>query len=153
MKKLTKIGASALAGSLVAVSAQAGELTASGTWELTYKSDDKANTGNPFGSKSTLVFSGSGDVDGLGTAAFYAATNDNNPAGFLSHNITLDMGDKPAGLLSSIAAKNDAVPKPSTSPDPLNDIADLLPKGLPVLALSSDLYVNSQVPLTPNSPA
>jgi outer membrane protein OmpU len=93
MKKLTKIGASALAGSLVAMSAQAGELGVSGTWELTYKSDDKANTGNPFGSKSTLVFSGSGDVDGLGTAAFYAATNDNNPAGFLSHNITLDMGD------------------------------------------------------------
>ena len=27
---------------------------------------------------------------------------------------------KPAGLLSLIAAKNDAVPKPSTSPDPLN---------------------------------
>ena len=51
---------------------------------------------------------------------------------------------KPAGLLSLIAAKNDAVPTPSTSPDPLN-IADLLPKGLPVLALSSDLYV-SQVP-------
>jgi outer membrane protein OmpU len=93
MKKLTKIGASALAGSLVAMSAQAGELGVSGTWELTYKSDDKANTGNPFGSKSAMVFSGSGDVDGLGTASFYAAINDNNPAGFLSHNITLDMGD------------------------------------------------------------
>ena len=93
MKKLTKIGASALAGSLVAMSAQAGELGVSGTWELTYKSDDKANTGNPFGSKSTLVFSGSGDVDGLGTAAFYAATNDNLGSTFLSHNITLDMGD------------------------------------------------------------
>ena len=45
MKKLTKIGVSALAGSLVAASAQAGELSASGTWELTYKSDDKAQTG------------------------------------------------------------------------------------------------------------
>ena len=93
MKKLTKIGASALAGSLVAVSAQAGELSASGTWELTYKSDDKANTGNPFGSKSAISFNGSGDVDGLGTASFFAAINDNNPAGFASHNILLDMGD------------------------------------------------------------
>ena len=93
MKKLTKIGASALAGSLVAVSAQAGELSASGTWELTYKSDDKANTGNPFGSKSAIMFSGSGDVDGLGTASFYASTNDNSPAGLLSHNVLLDMGD------------------------------------------------------------
>ena len=93
MNKLTKIGASALAGSLVTVSAFAGELGVSGIWELTYKSDDKTQTGNPFGSKSAMMFSGSGDVDGLGTATFYAAINDNNPAGYLSHMITLDMGD------------------------------------------------------------
>ena len=93
MKKLTKIGASALAGSLVAMSAQAGELGVSGIWEVTYKSDDKANSGNPFGSKSAIMFSGSGDVDGLGTASFYASTNDNSPAGLLSHNVLLDMGD------------------------------------------------------------
>ena len=93
MKKLTKIGVSALAGSLVAASASAGDLSVSGTWELTYKSDDKTQTGNPFGSKSAISFSGSGDVDGLGTASFYAQINDNNPAGFTSHQITLDMGD------------------------------------------------------------
>ena len=93
MKKLTKIGASALAGSLVAMSAQAGELGVSGIWELTYKSDDNANVGNPFGSKSALMFSGSGDVDGLGTASFYASTTDNVGSAFLSHSITLDMGD------------------------------------------------------------
>ena len=93
MKKLTKIGVSALAGSLVAVSAQAGDLSVSGIWELTYKSDDKANVGNPFGSKSAMTFSGSGDVDGVGTAAFFAVINDNNPVGYLSHEISLDMGD------------------------------------------------------------
>ena len=93
MKKLTKIGASALAGSLVAMSAQAGELGVSGVWEVTYKSDDKTNVGNPFGSKSHIVFSGSGDVDGMGTASFYAAQGDNNGSTFLSHNVTLDMGD------------------------------------------------------------
>jgi len=93
MKKLTKIGASALAGSLVAMSAQAGELGVSGVWEVTYKSDDKANVGNPFGSKSHLIFSGSGDVDGVGTASWYAATTDNVGSAFLSHSVTLDMGD------------------------------------------------------------
>jgi outer membrane protein OmpU len=93
MNKLTKIGASALAGSLVTVSAFAGELGVSGIWELTYKSDDKTQTGNPFGSKSAMMFSGSGDVDGLGTATFYAAMNDNSPVGYMSHMITLDMGD------------------------------------------------------------
>ena len=35
MKKLTKIGASALAGSLVATSAFAGSLSVGGTWEVT----------------------------------------------------------------------------------------------------------------------
>ena len=93
MKKLTKIGASALAGSLVAMSAQAGELGVSGVWEVTYKSDDKANVGNPFGSKSHLIFSGSGDVDGVGTASWFAATTDNVGSAFLSHSVTLDMGD------------------------------------------------------------
>jgi outer membrane protein OmpU len=93
MNKLKRIGLSALAGSLVAVSASAGDLAVTGTWELTYKSDDKANVGNPFGSKSAINFNGSGDVDGVGTATWYAAINDNNPAGFLSHKITLDMGD------------------------------------------------------------
>ena len=93
MKKLTKIGVSALAGSLVAASAQAGELSASGTWELTFKSDDKEQAANPFGSKSAVSLSGSGDVDGLGTASFFAQINDNNPVGYTSHEISLDMGD------------------------------------------------------------
>ncbi len=93
MNILKKIGASALAGSLVAVSASAGELSATGTWELTFKSDDSANTGNPFGSKSAIGFNGSGEVDGVGTATWFAAINDNNPAGFGSHQITIDMGD------------------------------------------------------------
>jgi outer membrane protein OmpU len=93
MNKIRKIGLSALAGSLVAVSASAGDLSVTGTWEVTYKSDDKANLGNSFGSKSAMSFSGSGDVDGLGTATWYAAINDNNPAGYLSHKVTLDMGD------------------------------------------------------------
>ena len=39
------------------------------------------------------MFSGSGDVDGVGTASWYAAINDNNPAGFLSHDVSIDMGD------------------------------------------------------------
>ena len=92
MNKLKKLGVSALAGSLVAVSAQAGELAVSGTWELTYKSDDIAQTGNAFGSKSSIGFNGSGDMNGH-TATWFAAINDNSPAGFGSHLITLDMGD------------------------------------------------------------
>jgi hypothetical protein len=93
MNKLTKLGASALAGSLAAVSASAAELSVSGIWEVTYKSDDNTVSGNPFGSKSAIAFNGSGDVDGLGTATWYASTNDDNGSTLLSHMVTLDMGD------------------------------------------------------------
>ena len=102
MNNFKKIGVSALAASLTAVSAQAVEMSVSGYWELTHTSmhgSAAAGTnqtadlaGNSFGSKSAMEFSGSGDVNGM-TAAVYSAINDNNPAGYLSHMITLDMGD------------------------------------------------------------
>jgi outer membrane protein OmpU len=100
MNKLTKIGASALAGSLVATSAYAGDISVSGTWEVTgeYTSgsgaaafDALSNTGNPFGSKGNLSFNGSGETD-FGTASWFMFTTDTQ-AGVSSHSVTLDMGD------------------------------------------------------------
>ncbi len=91
MNNLKKIGVSALAASLTAVSAQAVEMSVNGYWELTHKSTE-GQAGNAFGSKSALEFSGSGDVNGM-TASVYSAINDNNPANYLSHLISLDMGD------------------------------------------------------------
>jgi outer membrane protein OmpU len=98
MNKYTKIGASALAGSLVATSAFAGELSVGGTWEVTgefvtnSKTTGVANeTGNPFGSKANLSFSGSGETD-FGTASWFMFTKDAQD-GVSSHSVTLDMGD------------------------------------------------------------
>ena len=100
MKKLTKIGASALAGSLVATAASAGSLSVGGTWEVTgeYTTGSGASTfkalsnnGNPFGSKGNLSFSGSGETD-FGTASFFMFTTDAQ-SGVSSHSQTLDMGD------------------------------------------------------------
>jgi outer membrane protein OmpU len=100
MKKLTKIGVSALAGSLVATAASAGALTVGGTWEVTgeYTHGGGAaafhalnNNGNPFGSKGNLSFSGSGETD-FGTASFFMFTSDAQGA-VTSHAISLDMGD------------------------------------------------------------
>ena len=100
MKKLTKIGASALAGSLVATAASAGSLSVSGTWEVTGEyttgSGDAtyaalSSNGNPFGSKGNLAFSGSGETD-FGTASFYLFTKDQQD-GTSSHSVSLDMGD------------------------------------------------------------
>ena len=97
MNNFKKIGVSALAASLASVSAHAVELSVNGYWEMTYVNKDFTgdvatnNTGNTFGSKSAIEFSGSGDVNGM-TAAVYTALNDANN-GMLSHMITLDMGD------------------------------------------------------------
>jgi len=64
MNKLTKIGVSALCGSLAAVaSAQAGELSVTGGATATYSSNEGAVTGNPIGMNSGITFKGSGELD------------------------------------------------------------------------------------------
>ena len=56
MNNIKKIGLTALAGSLVAISAQAAEMTVSGATMLTYTSEDGTEvTGNPFGMKTNLA--------------------------------------------------------------------------------------------------
>ncbi len=68
MKKITKLGLSALCGSLaVASAANAGDISVTGSAEITYLSvgGKSANTtGHPFGMKSNLTFTGSGELDG-----------------------------------------------------------------------------------------
>jgi outer membrane protein OmpU len=94
MNILKKIGLSALAGSLAATSAFAGELTVNGTANLTYTSTDNQSTnndGNRIGSETEMSFTGSGDVNGM-TVSYYTALN-NTATGIVSHNIGIDMGD------------------------------------------------------------
>jgi len=64
MDKLTKVGLSALCGSLAAVaSANAGEMTVKGGATATYSSNTGDVTGNPIGINSGLTFTGSGELD------------------------------------------------------------------------------------------
>jgi len=64
MNKLTKLGVSALCGSLAAVSAaNAGDLTVSGTADLSWQSFDAETTGNPIGIGSNYGLAGSGELD------------------------------------------------------------------------------------------
>jgi len=97
MIDIKKIGLTALAGSLVAISAGAVEMSVSGTSEISYKQADGVGIngditeGNPFGSNTAVKFSGSGDV-GFGTATIVRTLND-GLATALSAYTTLDMGD------------------------------------------------------------
>ncbi len=119
MINIKKIGLTALAGSLVAFSANAGEFSVSGGVELTYTDTggNKGNevTGNSFGANSGLTFRGSGDV-GFGTLSATRAINDTN-GGWGSSFQTLDMGDSgvfsfdnTGGALVGIAANDDLLP-------------------------------------------
>jgi len=118
MKNLKKLGLSALAGSLVAFSANAVEMSVSGTAEVTYSTSGGnagGHTGNPFGSNTSIKFSGSGDV-GFGEATIVRTMND-RMASYLSAWQTLDMGsmgtlsfDAIGGSLAGIAPWDDVLP-------------------------------------------
>ena len=116
---MKKLGLSALAGSLVAVSANAGELSVNGGVELTY-TDTGGNTGNEvtgnsYGANSSITMSGSGDV-GFGTVSATRTIND-SANGWGSSHQSLDMGDmgilsfdSSAGALVGVTANDDLMP-------------------------------------------
>jgi outer membrane protein OmpU len=94
MTNIKKIGLSALAGSLVAFSANAAEMSVSGGSEITYTSGkpaaaagDEATT--TLGFDTDLTFSASGDVNGMDVSTFVAYTD---AAALESAAITIDMG-------------------------------------------------------------
>ena len=103
MNKLTKIGLSALAGSLVAVSAHAGSMSVSGSASLTITDADVDNTqattaeGNLWTMGDSLTFTGGGELDnGMTVSVSYEYDDDEGDAneggangGFDSHSITL----------------------------------------------------------------
>jgi len=91
MNKLTKVGCSALCGSLAAISAaNAGELTATGGADLTFVSAGGDTTGNPVGMGSNINFKGSSELDNGWTFDFTIAQA--NAKVFSAANVTLSMG-------------------------------------------------------------
>lgn len=69
MNKLTKIGLSALAGSLVAMSAQAGDLSVTGSSAL-YIANSDENTKTSYSMSDSVTFSGSTELDNGLTYSF-----------------------------------------------------------------------------------
>ncbi len=63
MNKLTKIGVSALCGSLASVAANAGTMEVLGGATATWSSNEGTETGNPIGMNSALTFKGTGELD------------------------------------------------------------------------------------------
>ena len=92
MNKITKAGLTALAGSLVAVSAQAVEMSVAGSAKLTYHNGHQSEvTGNPYGMNTSLAFTGSGEVNGYATS-LTIINNDAN-SGLSSAVMSVDLAD------------------------------------------------------------
>ena len=93
MNKLTKIGVSALCGSLAAVSAaSAGEMTVSGGATVTYTSLSYGVTGNPLGMASGVAFAGSGELDNGNAVSFNVAHDDQNAYSSSDVSLTTSLG-------------------------------------------------------------
>ena len=75
MINLKKVGLTALAGSLAAVTANAGELSVSGAANLTYTTGSGLKT-NTIGSDKDVKFSGSGELDNGWTFAIHTLSKD-----------------------------------------------------------------------------
>ena len=99
MNKLTKIGLTALAGSLISVSAHAGSMSVSGGATLSISDADVDNTqattaeGNTWSMGDSITMTGSGDMDnGMSISVSFEIDNDDTGGGSVydSHSMTLD---------------------------------------------------------------
>jgi len=128
MKNWKKAGVTALAGSLVALSAQAGEMSLSGSANLTYSANTGAqdsgrasaskaaglgHEGSRWGMNRTMSASGSGEMDNGWTVSVSQSLAN---GGLTANGVTIDMGD--AGSLNY---------ETSTSARGIGKIADMLP--------------------------
>ena len=91
MNKFKKLGLTALAGSLVATTAFAGEMSVNGNASLTAKNNSGTTGGKSFTMGNQLTFTGGGELDnGLNVAlSFVLDHGDNVASGFDSHSITI----------------------------------------------------------------
>ena len=89
MNNLKKLGVTALAGSLAAVSAQAGEMSMNGSANMTYYTTSKSE-GKGIGTDKGLTVSGSGELDNGWTFSIYTYISD--AIGISSHATSLTMG-------------------------------------------------------------
>jgi len=103
MTNLKKLGLSALAGSLVAVSAQAGEMTVSGKANVTYKTGNGGvapNGGKTFGTDKDVAFTGTGEMDNGWTFTFNTTLDD-------AYDVSSSYTSLTMGSLGTISAGTD----------------------------------------------
>ena len=125
MNNIKKIGLTALAGSLVAGSVSAAEMSVSGSAGMSYTGgDEKKTQGQGWTMGDSLTFSASGDVNDIGVTLTYELDGDDADGTnkFDNQSIAFDLGD--AGTLtfhghggsSALGAKDDVMPTANEEP-------------------------------------
>ena len=119
MNNLKKIGLTALAGSLVATSVHATDLTASGSASIGFAGADKGTSANGFYMNDSVTFSGSGEMDNGWNMTLSLELDNNENVGTSamdSRSITINMGDAGTvmfgghGLDSVVGGVDDVMP-------------------------------------------
>ena len=101
MNKLTKVGLTALATSLVSSASFAGEMSVSGSASLSYTGLSSASSTNPWAMGDSVKFNGGGDLDnGMSVSVYYELDGGT----YDDYNLKLGMGD--AGTLSFSGASS-----------------------------------------------
>ena len=125
MNKYKKIGLTALAGSLVAGSVSAAELSATGSAAIYYSGgDDNKITGNGWSMADSVTFSASGDVNDIGVTLSLELDGDtsDSPNVLDSQSIKLDFGEGGTltfaghGGSSAMSAVDDVMPNAYEEP-------------------------------------
>jgi outer membrane protein OmpU len=115
MNKLKKVGLTALATTLVASSAYAGELSVSGSASLNYSGLSTNSDTNPYTMGDSVKFNGSGDLDnGMSVSVYYELDGGN----FDDMSLSLGLGDG-MGTLGFSGT--------STSPGGVDSVKDIVP--------------------------
>jgi outer membrane protein OmpU len=108
MNKLTKVGLTALATSLVSTASFAGELSVSGSAALSYTGLSSNSDTNPWAMGDSVKFNGGGDLDnGMTVSVYYELDNGT----FDDYNLTVGMGDSGTVSFSGASKSGSGVDK------------------------------------------
>ena len=110
MNKLTKVGLTALATSLVSSASFAGEMSVSGSAALSYTGLSTNSAVNPWAQGNSIKFNGGGDLDnGMTVSVYYELDQGNNV--FDDYNLKLGMGDMGTLSFSGSSSSGSGVDK------------------------------------------
>ncbi len=108
MNKLTKVGLTALATSLVSSASFAGELSVSGSAALSYSGVSNTSGANPWAMGDSVKFNGGGDLDNGMTVSVYYELDGGT---YDDYNLKVGMGDMGTVSFSGASSSGSGVDK------------------------------------------